>query len=161
MLEYLQIPSNSDVLIAYSSSPHYVSWRNTENGSYFIQAICDVFSEHAHSESIESMLKMVGGFITPRSLTSTSSGAQARLRGVHELAPQLQAGSRVRVPSVEGLLLLPGSLGELGVSQSTPTCLYDHSQGSSCFPSEASLCHNSGIPVLLRSSLLYEFNSFH
>ncbi|KAH7724923.1 cell death protein CED-3 [Aphelenchoides avenae] len=54
-----RLPSNSDVLVAYSTPPNYVSWRNAVNGSWFIQSICEVFSKHAQSQSIESLLKMV------------------------------------------------------------------------------------------------------
>jgi len=52
-------PENKDMLIAYSSCPGYVSVRNSENGSWFVQDICEVFSEHSHDTDVRDMLDMV------------------------------------------------------------------------------------------------------
>lgn len=46
----------SDMLLGYSTFPGEKSWRNTTHGSYFIDAIVDVFSEYASSEDVFSML---------------------------------------------------------------------------------------------------------
>ena len=35
-------PENKDMLLAFSSCPGYVSVRNRENGSWFIQDLCEV-----------------------------------------------------------------------------------------------------------------------
>ncbi|KAJ9576241.1 hypothetical protein L9F63_006903 [Diploptera punctata] len=35
-----KIPTHADFLIAYSTIPGYYSWRNTTNGSWFMQALC-------------------------------------------------------------------------------------------------------------------------
>ncbi|XP_031442806.1 caspase-3-like [Clupea harengus] len=37
-----RIPVEADCLYAYSTAPGYYSWRNTANGSWFIQSICDM-----------------------------------------------------------------------------------------------------------------------
>ncbi|XP_074660084.1 uncharacterized protein LOC141912658 [Tubulanus polymorphus] len=41
-----QIPTEADFLIASATVPGYVSWRNTQTGSWFIQALCEVLKEH-------------------------------------------------------------------------------------------------------------------
>ncbi|XP_077588544.1 caspase-3-like [Stigmatopora nigra] len=37
-----KLPMEADFLYAYSTAPGYYSWRNTENGSWFIQALCEM-----------------------------------------------------------------------------------------------------------------------
>ncbi|CAG2183804.1 unnamed protein product, partial [Oppiella nova] len=39
---YYRIPNYADFLIAYSTVPGYYSWRNTTQGSWFIQALTHV-----------------------------------------------------------------------------------------------------------------------
>ncbi|KAK3586136.1 hypothetical protein CHS0354_033260 [Potamilus streckersoni] len=40
-----KIPTQADVLIAYSSVPGYYCWRNSRNGSWFIQALTEVLQK--------------------------------------------------------------------------------------------------------------------
>lgn len=66
----------ADMLIAYSTVPGkfqlfhtslnytdlslgFVSHRDPQTGTWYIQTICEVFMEHAHDTDVESMLKMV------------------------------------------------------------------------------------------------------
>ncbi len=42
-----KIPSHADFLIAYSTIPGFYSWRNTQNGSWFVQALCFELSRDA------------------------------------------------------------------------------------------------------------------
>ena len=37
----------------------FVSWRNSEQGSWFIQALCEVFAKHCHHEDAVNMLVQV------------------------------------------------------------------------------------------------------
>ncbi|CAD6995113.1 unnamed protein product [Ceratitis capitata] len=41
------IPNTADLLVMYSTFEKYYSFRNVENGSWFIQSLCDVFIEAA------------------------------------------------------------------------------------------------------------------
>lgn len=41
-----KIPSEADFLIAYSVVPGFFSWRNSSNGSWFIQALSEVLTKH-------------------------------------------------------------------------------------------------------------------
>ena len=51
--------SMSDMLIGYSTLPGFASNRDIYLGTWYIQAICEVFMEHACDTDVEDMLKMV------------------------------------------------------------------------------------------------------
>lgn len=40
-----KIPVEADFMYAYSTAPGYYSWRNTSNGSWFIQSLCEALDE--------------------------------------------------------------------------------------------------------------------
>ena len=44
---------------SYQSFSGYVSFRREDIGSWYVQAIVDVFSQHAHEKDINSLLTMV------------------------------------------------------------------------------------------------------
>ncbi|XP_071384600.1 caspase-3-like [Centroberyx affinis] len=48
-----RIPVGADFLYAYSTAPGYYSWRNTSNGSWFMQALCEMLQRH--SKELELM----------------------------------------------------------------------------------------------------------
>ncbi|XP_022090365.1 caspase-3-like [Acanthaster planci] len=54
-----KLPSQSDMLLAYATVPGFVSWRNSERGSWFVQAMSEVFMEHAPKEDLLSMMTIV------------------------------------------------------------------------------------------------------
>lgn len=55
------LPAEADMLVAYSTVPGYVSWSNLQKGSWFVQAIVDVFNAYAHEDDVVSMLVRVNG----------------------------------------------------------------------------------------------------
>jgi hypothetical protein len=48
-----------DTLIAYATLPGYVSYRDTYNGSWFIQILCEVFMNYACERHIQDLFVMV------------------------------------------------------------------------------------------------------
>ncbi|XP_041638352.1 caspase-3-like [Cheilinus undulatus] len=42
-----RIPVEADFLYAYSTAPGYYSWRNTTNGSWFMQALCEMLQRYS------------------------------------------------------------------------------------------------------------------
>ncbi|KAM9795388.1 caspase-3-like [Neosynchiropus ocellatus] len=42
-----RIPIEADFLYAYSTAPGYYSWRNTGNGSWFMQSLCEMLQKHS------------------------------------------------------------------------------------------------------------------
>lgn len=55
----VNLPPYPDVLIAYSFLKGYVSLRNTQNGTRFIQSLVEVFSNYAWEEDVLSLLTYV------------------------------------------------------------------------------------------------------
>lgn len=58
--EAYNLPTFSDMKICYATVPGYRSFRDPENGSWYIQIMCRIWSEHAHDTHLDDLLKMVG-----------------------------------------------------------------------------------------------------
>lgn len=56
---YFKIPTHADFLIAYSTLPGFYSWRNTQDGSWFMQAVIRVLSDCHHELDLLTMLTIV------------------------------------------------------------------------------------------------------
>ncbi|RXG67880.1 Caspase-1 [Armadillidium vulgare] len=53
------IPNHADFLVCWSTVPGHYSWRNTTNGSWFIQSLVLVFRKYANSRDVLTMMTMV------------------------------------------------------------------------------------------------------
>lgn len=56
---YFKLPTHADFLVAYSTLPGFYSWRNTQEGSWFMQAVVRVLSEYYQELDLLSMLTIV------------------------------------------------------------------------------------------------------
>ncbi|KAM9377266.1 caspase-3-like [Pholidichthys leucotaenia] len=54
-----KIPVEADCLYAYSTAPGYYSWRNTENGSWFIQKLCESLDQYGRSLELMQIMTRV------------------------------------------------------------------------------------------------------
>lgn len=54
------MPTYSDMKICYATVPGYRSFRDPRDGSWYIQTMCDVWSQHAHDTHLDDLLKIVG-----------------------------------------------------------------------------------------------------
>ncbi|XP_064543859.1 caspase-1 [Drosophila montana] len=54
-----KIPIHADFLFSYSTIPGYYSWRNTENGSWFIQALIQELNENGKVDNMLELLTFV------------------------------------------------------------------------------------------------------
>ncbi|XP_069796191.1 caspase-3-like [Narcine bancroftii] len=54
-----KIPVEADFLYAYSTAPGYYSWRNTSNGSWFIQSLCHVLDKYGKKLELMQLLTRV------------------------------------------------------------------------------------------------------
>ena len=54
-----KIPLWADVLIAYSTVPGFVSWKNSINGSWFIQSLCYVLEQYGSELEIHQIMTKV------------------------------------------------------------------------------------------------------
>ena len=50
------LPVEADMLLAYATVPGYVSWRNSERGSWFIQALTEVLVHDSSKDDITHMM---------------------------------------------------------------------------------------------------------
>ncbi|GBM44898.1 Caspase [Araneus ventricosus] len=57
--EALRIPTHADFLIVYSTVPGFYSWRNTTNGSWFIQSLCATLQKYAYDIDLLQLLTIV------------------------------------------------------------------------------------------------------
>lgn len=89
----------SDMLVAYSTVPGkiykstfrssflnyfitgFASHRNVLHGTWYIQAICKVFMEHAHDTDVESLLKMVDCALSTLSNSGSKQTSSFENRG--------------------------------------------------------------------------------
>ncbi|GFY59644.1 caspase-2 [Trichonephila inaurata madagascariensis] len=55
----VKIPSMSDLLVAHSTLPNHLSYRDLKKGSWFCQDLVQVFSEDYETQDLETMLKTV------------------------------------------------------------------------------------------------------
>lgn len=53
-----RIPVEADFLYAYSTAPGYYSWRNTYNGSWFIQSLCESLEQQRELELMQIMTRV-------------------------------------------------------------------------------------------------------
>ena len=60
----VSVPLESDFLFAHSTVPGYYSWRNSTNGSWFIQSVAKVFKENADHMDLLKMLTRVNAMVS-------------------------------------------------------------------------------------------------
>ncbi|KAL3086517.1 hypothetical protein niasHT_033820 [Heterodera trifolii] len=51
--------TNADIFIAHSAWPGFVSWRNVQRGTWFVQCICRVFFKRAREDDLLTMMTQV------------------------------------------------------------------------------------------------------
>uniref|UniRef100_A0A8C5LJG3 Caspase-3 n=1 Tax=Leptobrachium leishanense TaxID=445787 RepID=A0A8C5LJG3_9ANUR len=61
--ETYRIPVEADFLYAYSTVPGYYSWRNTMNGSWFVQSLCEMLKLHASQLDLLQILTCVNHMV--------------------------------------------------------------------------------------------------
>ncbi|KAL2748218.1 caspase-1-like [Vespula maculifrons] len=57
--DFYTIPVFSDIMVAYSTLSGFYSWRNPDNGSWFIQAICEEFNIHGRTLDLLTLMTFV------------------------------------------------------------------------------------------------------
>uniref|UniRef100_A0A0K0EN53 Caspase family p20 domain-containing protein n=1 Tax=Strongyloides stercoralis TaxID=6248 RepID=A0A0K0EN53_STRER len=72
----IKIPIEADILVAYATPSGYVSWRNSVNGSWFVQSIYKIFHEYAATHDILSMLTMVNQMVAEKFVSTSTKNVQ-------------------------------------------------------------------------------------
>ncbi|XP_053315404.1 caspase-3 [Spea bombifrons] len=73
--EPTRIPVEADFLYAYSTVPGYYSWRNTSNGSWFVQSLCEMLKLHSSRLDLLQILTCVNHMVAVE-FESCSSSAE-------------------------------------------------------------------------------------
>ncbi|XP_071013032.1 caspase-3-like [Oncorhynchus clarkii lewisi] len=58
-----RIPVEADFLYAYSTAPGYYSWRNTQKGSWFVQALCEMLQRYGKQLEIMQIMTRVNHMV--------------------------------------------------------------------------------------------------
>lgn len=61
---FYHIPSLCDMLIGYPTQKGFIAYRKPEIGSWYMNAIVQIFSKHAHNTDLCAMLNMVNSLIS-------------------------------------------------------------------------------------------------
>ncbi|XP_072306302.1 caspase-9 [Eucyclogobius newberryi] len=61
------LPTPSDILVSYSTFPGYVSWRDTQAGSWYVETLDRVLAENAATDDLVTMLMMVNHEVSQNS----------------------------------------------------------------------------------------------
>ncbi|KAF7660489.1 hypothetical protein LDENG_00281410 [Lucifuga dentata] len=61
------LPVPSDILVSYSTFPGYVSWRDTQAGSWYVETLDRILEENAASDDLSTMLMMVNHEVSQNS----------------------------------------------------------------------------------------------
>ncbi|XP_040049287.2 caspase-9 [Gasterosteus aculeatus] len=61
------LPTPSDILVSYSTFPGYVSWRNTQSGSWYVETLDQVLEQNAATDDLVTMLMMVNDEVSQNS----------------------------------------------------------------------------------------------
>ncbi|RUS87336.1 hypothetical protein EGW08_004878, partial [Elysia chlorotica] len=61
-----QLPSMSDMLVCYPTLTGYYAWRNRARGSWYIEAIVQVFMRYAKCEDVCAMLNRVNQLVSKK-----------------------------------------------------------------------------------------------
>uniref|UniRef100_A0A8C7FY97 Caspase 9, apoptosis-related cysteine peptidase n=1 Tax=Oncorhynchus kisutch TaxID=8019 RepID=A0A8C7FY97_ONCKI len=61
------LPTPSDILVSYSTFPGYVSWRDTQAGSWYVETLDNVLEDNAADNDLVTMLMMVNHEVSQNS----------------------------------------------------------------------------------------------
>ncbi|KAM6218842.1 caspase-9 [Rhynchocyon petersi] len=60
------LPTPSDIFVSYSTFPGFVSWRDTERGSWYVETLDRVFEQWADSEDLQTLLLRVANAVSEK-----------------------------------------------------------------------------------------------
>ncbi|KAH9499435.1 Caspase-7 [Bulinus truncatus] len=80
-----KVPTHADCVFAMSTTSAMASWRDPKHGTWFIQAVAKIFSEHAHNCDINKLMTHVNNLVSQRE-TKTSE----RVKQVSEFSNTLR-----------------------------------------------------------------------
>ena len=85
----IALPVESDFLFCYSTVKGYYSWRNSKRGSWFMEALVQVFRNYAHKMDIMRMLMRVNSTVAHRK-SRTDAAATDDKRQIESFITQMR-----------------------------------------------------------------------
>ncbi|CAH1794547.1 unnamed protein product [Owenia fusiformis] len=85
----VRIPSEADIMIAYSTVPGHFSWRNNVDGSWFIQALCRVLKEHSHDMDLMHMMTFVNQIVAYEHASCTDDDFTSNMKQIPSIVSML------------------------------------------------------------------------
>ncbi|XP_023861011.2 caspase-9 [Salvelinus sp. IW2-2015] len=74
------LPTPSDILVSYSTFPGYVSWRDTQAGSWYVETLDNILEENATTDDLVTMLMMVNHAVSENTAYKQMPGSFNFLR---------------------------------------------------------------------------------
>ncbi|XP_077007313.1 caspase-9 [Tamandua tetradactyla] len=74
------LPTPSDILVSYSTFPGFVSWRDTQRGSWYIETLDSVLEQWAGSEDLQTLLLRVANAVSEKGIYKQIPGCFNFLR---------------------------------------------------------------------------------
>ena len=74
------IPTNADILLAFSTVDRFVAYRNERKGSYYIRCLVEVFREHVADDHLLDILTLVNKKVSEVAVERKSAGKKDEMR---------------------------------------------------------------------------------
>ncbi|XP_006866481.1 PREDICTED: caspase-9 [Chrysochloris asiatica] len=74
------LPTPSDIFVSYSTFPGFVSWRDTKNGSWYVETLDHIFKQWAASEDLQILLLRVANAVSEKGIYKQMPGCFNFLR---------------------------------------------------------------------------------
>uniref|UniRef100_A0A182TGV5 Caspase family p20 domain-containing protein n=1 Tax=Anopheles melas TaxID=34690 RepID=A0A182TGV5_9DIPT len=87
----VEIPMYGDLLVMYSSYDQYVSYRDKEEGSWFIQSLCQVLGANIAGKDLFTLLTHVSYLVSVRSFPMESEVNMVKHTGVLKQIPSINS----------------------------------------------------------------------
>ncbi|XP_052823815.1 caspase-3-like [Octopus bimaculoides] len=84
-----KVPLWADVLLAYSTVPGFYSWRNSTNGSWFIQSLAHIFGKHGDRLELQQLMLSVNRRVAYEYESKTSHSEINEMKQVPCIASML------------------------------------------------------------------------
>ncbi|XP_037355071.1 caspase-9 isoform X3 [Talpa occidentalis] len=68
------LPTPSDIFVSYSTFPGFVSWRDLNSGSWYVETLDHVLEQWAHSEDLQTLLLRVADAVSERGVFKQMPG---------------------------------------------------------------------------------------
>lgn len=79
------VPSYSDIVICYATVPGFETHRDVDEGSWYIQSMCEIWSQHAHNTRLQDLLMLVDAKTAGmRTESGSLQTASTEYRGYHK-----------------------------------------------------------------------------